>query len=127
MIGKSIVQQNWEVSTSIWRIMRQCRTSRKVVGSIPDVVTGFFNLPNPPNRTMTLESTQPLTEMSTRNLPEGTGWLPARKADNFTAICEPIVQKMWEPRRLAIIWASTSCYRDSFTVVTSSMINEVIL
>jgi hypothetical protein len=37
----------------------------------------------------------------------------ARKADNLTAICEPIVKKMWEPRRLATIWASTACYRDS--------------
>jgi hypothetical protein len=33
---------------------------------------------------------QPLTEMSTRNLPGGKG-LPARKAHNLTAICEPIV------------------------------------
>jgi hypothetical protein len=39
---------------------------------------------------MALVSTQPLTEMSTRNLPGGKGQ-PARKADNFTAICEPIV------------------------------------
>jgi hypothetical protein len=29
----------------------------------------FFNLPNPSNRTMALGSTQPLTEMSTRNFP----------------------------------------------------------
>jgi hypothetical protein len=35
-------------------------------------------------------STQPLTEMSTTNLPRGKG-RPARKADNLTAICEPIV------------------------------------
>jgi hypothetical protein len=35
-------------------------------------------------------STQPLTEMSMRNLPGGEG-RPARKADNLTAICEPIV------------------------------------
>jgi hypothetical protein len=40
---------------------------------------------------------------------------PARKADNLTAICEPIVEKMWEPRRLTTLWASTACYRDSFT------------
>jgi hypothetical protein len=42
---------------------------------------------------MGLGSTQPLTEMSTRNLPEGGGdkERPARKADNLTAICEPIV------------------------------------
>jgi hypothetical protein len=29
----------------------------------------FLNLPNPSSRTMALGSTQPLTEMSTRNLP----------------------------------------------------------
>jgi hypothetical protein len=36
---------------------------------------------------MALGLTQPLTEMSTRNLPGGKG-LPARKADNLTTICE---------------------------------------
>jgi hypothetical protein len=35
-------------------------------------------------------STQPLTEMSTRNIPGDEG-RPPRKADNLTAICEPIV------------------------------------
>jgi hypothetical protein len=39
---------------------------------------------------MTLGSTQPLTEMSTRKIPGGKA-RAARKADNFTAICEPIV------------------------------------
>jgi hypothetical protein len=39
---------------------------------------------------MTLESTQPLTEMSITNLPGGKG-RPARKAGNLTAICELIV------------------------------------
>jgi hypothetical protein len=39
---------------------------------------------------MALGSTQPLTEMSTRNLPGGKG-RPAREADNLTAICEPTV------------------------------------
>jgi hypothetical protein len=37
------------------------------------------------------------------------------KAENLTVICEPIVQKMWEPRRLTTLWAFTACYRDSFT------------
>jgi hypothetical protein len=50
----------------------------------------FFNLPNPYSSTMALGSIQFLTEMSTRNSPGGKGWL-ARKADNLTAICEPIV------------------------------------
>jgi hypothetical protein len=39
---------------------------------------------------MALESTQPLTEMSTRNLPRSKG-RPERKADNLNAICEQIV------------------------------------
>jgi hypothetical protein len=50
----------------------------------------------------------------TRNLPGGKG-RPAREADNLTIICQPIVKKMWEPRRLMTLWAFTACYRDSFT------------
>jgi hypothetical protein len=38
---------------------------------------------------------------------------PAHKADNLTAICEPIFWKMWEPRLLTTLWASTACYKDS--------------
>jgi hypothetical protein len=63
---------------------------------------------------MALVSTQPLTEMSTRSLPVGKG-RPSRKADNLTVICEPVVWKMWEPRCLKNLWASTACYRESFT------------
>jgi hypothetical protein len=40
--------------------------SRKVAGSSPDEVD-FLNWPNTSGRTMALGSTQPLTEMSTRN------------------------------------------------------------
>jgi hypothetical protein len=39
-------------------------------------------------------------------------------ADNLTAICDPIVYKMWEPRHLTTLWASTASYRDSFTFFT---------
>jgi hypothetical protein len=39
---------------------------------------------------MALGSTQPLTEMSTTNIPGGK-WRPEFKADNLTANCEPIV------------------------------------
>jgi hypothetical protein len=54
---------------------------------------GFFcTCPNPSSRTMALGSTQPLTEMSTRNLPGSKG-RPARKADNLTAICEPNIYR----------------------------------
>jgi hypothetical protein len=40
---------------------------------------------------MALGSTQPLTEMTTSNLPGGKE-RPARKADNLTAVCEPIIE-----------------------------------
>jgi hypothetical protein len=39
---------------------------------------------------MALGSTQPLTELSTKNLPGGKE-RAARKVDNLTAICGPIV------------------------------------
>jgi hypothetical protein len=39
--------------------------------SIPDGVIGFFSSPNPSSCAMTLGSTQPLAEISTRNPPEG--------------------------------------------------------
>jgi hypothetical protein len=60
---------------------------------------------------MALEWTQPLAEMSTRNLPGDKGRL-ARKADRLTAVYE----KMREPRRLTTLWASTACYKDTFNV-----------
>jgi hypothetical protein len=49
----------------------------------------IFNWPNTSSRAMALGLTQPLTELSTRNLPGAKGKL-AHKADNLTAICEPI-------------------------------------
>jgi hypothetical protein len=40
---------------------------------------------------MGLESTQPLIEMCTKNFSGGVKGRPARKTNNLTAICEPIV------------------------------------
>jgi hypothetical protein len=65
-------------------------TSRKDTVSIPDEAIAFSSWPNPSSRTVALGSTHPLTEMSTRNLHGGKG-RRARKADNLTAIYEPIV------------------------------------
>jgi hypothetical protein len=68
---------------------------------------------------MDLGLTQPLIEMNTRNFPLGMGVgeeaRPARKADNLTAICETIVLEMYDYRRFTTLWASMTCYRDSFT------------
>jgi hypothetical protein len=72
--------------------LRHYATSRKVAGSILVVVTGYFELMYLSRRIMALGSTQPLTEMSARNLLEGKG-RSARKADNITAICEPYCQE----------------------------------
>jgi hypothetical protein len=46
-------------------------TSRKVAGSISDEFIAFFSWPNTSRSTMALGSTEPLTEMSTRDLPGG--------------------------------------------------------
>jgi hypothetical protein len=42
------------------------------------------------SHTMPLGSIRPTIEISTRNLPGGKG-RSARKAENFTAICEPTI------------------------------------
>jgi hypothetical protein len=74
----------------------------------------FFNWPNPYSRTLALWSTQPLTEMSTRNLlgnkreAGAWGWQTFR---HQWADCQ---DKMWETRRLTTPWAFTDYYRDSF-------------
>jgi hypothetical protein len=52
--------------------LRYYATRRKFADWNPDVI-GFFGLPNPSSLTMVLGSTQPLTEMRSRNLPEGWG------------------------------------------------------
>jgi hypothetical protein len=71
-----------------WGIMLQAGRSPV---RVPDEVD-FFILPNPSSCTMALGSTQPLTKMSTRNLPGGKK-RPAPRADNLAAICEPNVRK----------------------------------
>jgi hypothetical protein len=69
--------------------LRHYATIRNVASSIPDEVIGFFNWPHPSSRTMAVGLTQPLTEMSTRNL-TGSRGQSARKADILTGICESI-------------------------------------
>jgi len=60
----------WDCGARCWwhSWLRHCATSRKVTGSIPGGVTGIFHWHNPSGRTMALGLTQPLTEMSTRNI-----------------------------------------------------------
>jgi hypothetical protein len=67
-------------------------------------------------------------ETSNRNEYQESSWgngRPAGKADNFTAICEPTVYKMWEPQRLTTLCVSTACYRDRFTFLNNNRIISV--
>ena len=55
-----------------WRsLLRHCATSRKVASSIPGGVITIFHWQNPSGRNMALETTQPVTEMSTSNISWG--------------------------------------------------------
>jgi hypothetical protein len=72
----------------------------------------IFNLPNLSNSTMALGLTQPVTEMSNRNLPRGKGW----------RVGLTITRRLWA-YDLEIVGVSTfhntiglkACYRNSFT------------
>jgi hypothetical protein len=80
-----------------WRSwFRHCATSWKVAGSIPDHIVEIFHWHNPSGRIMTLEYTQPLTEMSTRNISWGKGG----RCVGLTILLPSCVEclKIWEPQ-----------------------------
>ena len=66
-----LIQHLVSSETAVAQWLRCCATNRKVAGSIPDGVIGIFHWHNTPDRIMALESTQPLTEMSTRRISWG--------------------------------------------------------
>jgi hypothetical protein len=80
----------WVTSQRSW--LRHYTTSRKVAGSDPNGAIEIFNLRNPSSSIMAMRSTQPPTEMNTKNLPGGRG-LPELKADYLTAICDRLSRK----------------------------------
>jgi hypothetical protein len=69
---------------------------------------GIFNLINTSSRTTALG----LTEKSS------WGVKRARRVSLTSwPSCGPIVWKMWEPRCLTTLWASTACYNDRFNLL----------
>ena len=84
----------------MWRSwLRHCATNRKVAGLIPDGIIWMFHWHNPSGRTMALVLTQPLKEMTTRNISWGVkaagayGWQPYH-------LRVPIVLKFGSPSLL---------------------------
>ena len=66
LVGNNMdYQPLWGMRWCSW--LRHCATSWKVMGSVPDGVTGIFHW-HSPERTVALGLTQPVTEMSTRNI-----------------------------------------------------------
>jgi hypothetical protein len=61
----------WDIQWCSW--LKHCATSRKVAHSFPDGVSGIFHYNDLSGRTMFPGLTQPLTEMSTRNISWGKG------------------------------------------------------
>jgi hypothetical protein len=67
LLGRVIQVHRLRSKGTRWRSwLRQSAISRKVVGSIPDDVTGIFHWHNPSDRTMALGLIQSLTKMSKR-------------------------------------------------------------
>ena len=82
------------------------------MGSIPDCVIGIFHLHNPSGRTMALGSTQPLREMSIRNI----FWaikMPVCRADKLPTSCANFLE-IWKPRPPENLWACNRPEHGSF-------------
>jgi hypothetical protein len=79
-------------------------TSRKVAGSIPDGVIWTFHWRNPSGRAMTLGSTQPLTEMSTKDISWGVKAAGSWGWETYH-LYVPIVYKFWETQPLETLRA----------------------
>ena len=67
----NILHNEYHLGTAVAQWLRCCAINRKVAGSIPADVIGIFHWHNSSDRTMALGSTQPLREMSKRNISWG--------------------------------------------------------
>jgi hypothetical protein len=99
-----------------WRSwFKNCATSRKDAGSIPNRVTEIFLWLNPSGRTMAVVSAQPPTEMSTRNDSWGVEAASAQGWQRYR-IHMPIV---WEPQTFRGLEACPGLYIGTALLVAS--------
>jgi hypothetical protein len=73
-------------------------------GSIPDGVIGIYHWHNPFGRTMALGSTQPLTEMSTRNISWGGKRGRCVALTTLPPSCADCLE-IWKPQPPGTLWA----------------------
>ena len=109
--SQHILRRQWEPGVAQW--LRRSVTSRTVPGSIPGGVTGFPSDIFPSDRTMTLGSTQPIVQISTRNISGGKGGRCARPTTSPPSRAE--CHKILEPKPPGTLWATPDLLRDCFT------------
>ena len=83
------------VGAAVAQWLRCCATNRKVVGSITNGVIGSFRCHDPSDRTIALESTQPLGKRVS-GVFSGGKKRPVRKTDKLTTILGHS-HVIWEP------------------------------
>jgi hypothetical protein len=113
-----IIAYALERGTRVRRWMRHCAESRKVAGSIPYGAIGVFH------GTVALRSTQPLTEMSTRNISWGgkcDRWVRMTTLPTLCVDCLEIL----EPQPSGTLSAYPSLYRDCFNFLSYSSGNSL--
>jgi hypothetical protein len=87
-------------------VTEACATSRNVAISIPDCVTGTFHWHNPSGRSLVLGSTQPLTEMSNRNISWGGKGAQCVGLTTLPPSCVDCLE-IWEPQPPGTLSACT--------------------
>ena len=81
-------------------------TTQQFVGSIPDGIIGIFRWQNPSGRTMSLGSTQPPTQMSTRNISLGGKGGRYVGMTTLPPLCADCLE-IWEPQTAGALGACT--------------------
>jgi hypothetical protein len=101
--------------------LRHWATNRKVAARF-QIYIGIFHWHNPFGRTMALVSTQPLTQMSTRNISWGgkcVRFVGLKTSPHSLVEC----QEIWEPQSPGTLRACPGLYRDGlpFSTIISTI------